>query len=133
MAAPSMSTDGILLERALVAFQPLAVLGSEPDRVLVGHVDARDRGGAVRVHLRRQLARDLDRLHLRGEGTAEHPFNEVLDPLLEVAQNADDSPSLGPRPRLRDGAPLRGLRGVNPRARPNRRVGGREQIGRAHV
>jgi hypothetical protein len=41
------------------------------------------------VHLLRQLARDLDRLHLRGEGTAEHPLDEVLDPLLQVSQNAD--------------------------------------------
>ena len=75
----------LLLERALVALEAFAVLGGEPDRVLVGNVDARHRGGPVSVHLLRQLARDLDRLHLRREGAAEHPFDEVLYPLLKVA------------------------------------------------
>jgi hypothetical protein len=43
------------------------------------------------VHLLGQLAGDLDGLNLRREGTAEHPLDEVLDPLLEVAQDADGS------------------------------------------
>jgi hypothetical protein len=41
------------------------------------------------VHLLGQLAGDLDGLHLRRKGTAEYPFDEVLDPLLEISQNAD--------------------------------------------
>ena len=56
------------------------------------------------VHLLGQLARDLDRLHLRGEGTAEDPFDEVLDPLLKVAQDAHGFGSLA---RARPGLPSR--------------------------
>jgi hypothetical protein len=41
------------------------------------------------VHLLGQLAGDLDGLHLRREGSAEYPLDEVLDPLLQVSQNAD--------------------------------------------
>ncbi len=44
------------------------------------------------VHLLGQLAGDLDRLDLRGERTAERPFDEVLYPLLQVSQNADLGP-----------------------------------------
>jgi len=43
----------------------------------------------MRVHLLRQLARDLDRLDLGGERTAERPLDEVLDPLLQISKNAD--------------------------------------------
>ena len=63
----------LLLERALVALEPLAVLRAEPHRVLVRDVDARDRRRAVGVHLLRELAGDLDRLDLRGEGAAKTP------------------------------------------------------------
>jgi len=49
------------------------------------------------IHLLRQLASELDGLHLRREGAAEHPFDEVLDPLLEVSKNADsEAPLRGP-------------------------------------
>jgi hypothetical protein len=94
----------LLFERALVALEALAVLGAEPDGVLVRHVDASDGRGPVGVHLLRELARDFDRLHLRGEGTREHPFDEVFDPCFEVSKDADgDSPwrvrtRAGPRP-----------------------------------
>jgi hypothetical protein len=43
----------------------------------------------VGVHLLAQLARELDRLDLRREGAAERTLDEVLDPLLQVSQNAD--------------------------------------------
>jgi hypothetical protein len=43
----------------------------------------------VSVHLFRQLAGDLDRLNLRRERAAEDPLDEVLNPLLQVSQNAD--------------------------------------------
>ena len=59
------------------------------DARLVGHVGARDGGRSVGVHLLGELARDLHRLNLRGEGTAEHPLDEVLDALLKVSQDAD--------------------------------------------
>jgi hypothetical protein len=39
----------------------------------------------VGIHLLGQLARYLDRLDLRREGTAEDPLDEVLDPLLKIA------------------------------------------------
>ena len=79
MAAGVLQEVGgeLLLERALVALEALAVLGAEPDRVLVGHVDARDRGGAMRVHLLGELARDLDGLDLRGEGARERALTRL--------------------------------------------------------
>jgi hypothetical protein len=46
------------------------------------------------VHLLRELAGDLDRLDLRGEGSAEDPLDEALDSLLQVSQNADAEGSL---------------------------------------
>ena len=79
----------LLLERALVALELAAVLAGELDRVLVGHVDPRDRRRLVGVHLLRELAGELDRLHLGAEGTAEHPLDEAFDPGFEIAQNAD--------------------------------------------
>ena len=79
----------LLLERALVALERSRSWRREPDRVLVGHVDARDRGGLVGVHLLGELAGELDRLHLGAEGTAEHPLDEAFDPGFKVAQNAD--------------------------------------------
>ena len=75
----------LLRERGLVVLEALVVVGREPDRVLVRHVDARDRGGLVRVHLLRELARDLDRLHAGAEGAAEHAFDEALEAGFEVA------------------------------------------------
>ena len=75
----------LLLERALVAFELGAVLAREVDRVLVGDVDACDRGGLVGVHLLGQLAGEFDRLHLGAEGAAEDPLDEAFDATLEVA------------------------------------------------
>jgi hypothetical protein len=43
----------------------------------------------VGVHLLRELARDLHRLHAGAEGAAENAFYEALYPGFEVAQNAD--------------------------------------------
>src|SRR5918994_125470 len=79
----------LLLQRSLVALEALVVLGREEDRVLVGDVHLRHRGGPVRVHLLGQLASDLDRLDLGAERTAEHALDEALDPGFEIAQNAD--------------------------------------------
>jgi hypothetical protein len=53
----------------LVALELLAVLGGQPDRVLVGRVDPRQRLHLVLVHLLGELARDLDRAHLGLERT----------------------------------------------------------------
>jgi hypothetical protein len=39
----------------------------------------------VGVHLLGELAGELDRLHLRAEGTTEDPLNEAFDPTLKVA------------------------------------------------
>ncbi len=75
----------LLLERALVAFELGAILFGEVDRVLVGDVDAGDRGGLVGVHFLRQFARQFDRLHLGAEGAAEDPLDEAFDPGLQVA------------------------------------------------
>ena len=75
----------LLLERALVALELGAVLLGEEDRVLVGDVDALDRGGLVRVHFLGQFAGQFDRLHLGAEGAAEDPLDEAFDPGLEVA------------------------------------------------
>jgi hypothetical protein len=85
----------LLLQRAFISLQPLTVLGREPDGVLVGHVDAGHGRRAMRIHLLGQLASELDGLHLRREGATEHPFNEVLDPLLEVSKNADPKAPYG--------------------------------------
>jgi hypothetical protein len=60
----------------------------------------------VGVHLLGQLAGDLDRLDLRGEGAREHALDEVLNSCFEVSKDADrDSPWLarmgvGARPGL---------------------------------
>jgi hypothetical protein len=43
----------------------------------------------VGVHLLRELARDLHRLHAGAEGAAENAFDETLNTGFEVAQNAD--------------------------------------------
>jgi hypothetical protein len=43
----------------------------------------------MRVHLLRQLASDLDRLDLGGEGTAEDPLDQALDARFKVSQDAD--------------------------------------------
>src|SRR5438046_127157 len=58
-------------ERALVAAEVLAVRRREVDRVLVRHVDPRDRDGAVVVHLLDELPRELDRLDVSPKRTAE--------------------------------------------------------------
>ena len=83
----------LLLERALIALEPLPVAAREEDRVLVRDVDPLDARGLVGVHFLRQPARQLDRLHLGAEGAAEYPLDEAFDPTLEVAQDADrDAP-----------------------------------------
>jgi hypothetical protein len=58
----------------------------------------------VSVHLLGQLARELDGLHLRREGAAEHALDEVLDPLFQVSQNADAKLPSGFRTRARTGS-----------------------------
>jgi hypothetical protein len=73
---------------ALVAGELLPVGLGEVDRVLVRDVDARDRDRPVLVHLLRQLARELDGLHVRAEGAAEHPLEEAFDLLLDAAEDA---------------------------------------------
>jgi hypothetical protein len=83
----------LLLQRPLIALEARVVLGREVDRVLVRDVHLRHRRRAVGVHLLGELAGDLDRLHLGAEGTAEHPFDEALDPGFEIAEDADDSHS----------------------------------------
>jgi len=82
-------TAQLLGQRGLVVLEALIVVRAEPDRVLVGHVDALNRGGLVRIHLLGELARDLHRLDAGAEGTAEHAFDEALDASFKVAQNAD--------------------------------------------
>jgi hypothetical protein len=74
----------LLLEPVLVALEVLAVVGREPDRVVVGHVGVRDRTGLVVLHLLRQLARDLDRLDLGAERAAEGAADQPLKLRLEV-------------------------------------------------
>ena len=78
----------LALELVLVALELLAVVGREPDRVLVRGVDARQRLDAVLVHLARQLARDLDRAHLGPEGTRERAFDEAGELGFEGSQHA---------------------------------------------
>src|SRR4051812_6883991 len=99
----------LLLERALVALEFAAVLTREEDRVLVGNVDALDRGGLVRVHFLRQFARQFDWLHLRAEGTAEDPLDEAFEHRLEATQSTDGE-ILGIGWPGAKGAPLRGGR-----------------------
>src|SRR6185437_13922584 len=79
----------LLGERGFVVLESLVVVGTEPDGVLVGHVDALHRGRLVSVHLLRELAGDLDRLHAGAEGAREHALDEALDASFKVAQNAD--------------------------------------------
>ena len=79
----------LLCELGLVVLEALLVLGTEPDRVLVGNVDPLHRGGLVRVHLLGELPRDLHRLHAGAEGATEDAFDEALDSGFEVAQDAD--------------------------------------------
>ena len=78
-------TGELLLERALIALEPVAVPAREEDRVLVRDIDALTTGGLVRVHFLGQPAGELDRLHLGAEGAAEDPLDEAFDPTLEVA------------------------------------------------
>ena len=75
-------------ERVLVVPELVAVARREVERVLVRHVDARDRDGLGVVHLLRQLPCQLDRLHVRAEGAAEDALDERLDPVLDAPQDA---------------------------------------------
>ena len=75
-------------QRLLVGREPLAVTRRQEDPVLVGDDRARDREGLVLLHLPRELARDLDRTHLRAEGTAERAFDEAGDLAFEASENA---------------------------------------------
>ena len=79
----------LLGERGLVVLEALVVVGAEPDRVLVGHVDPLDRRRLVGVHLLGELAGDLHRLHAGAEGAAEDALDEALYAGFKVAQNAD--------------------------------------------
>ena len=53
-----------------------------------GHVHPRDRDRAVVVHLLRELARQLDRLDVGAEGTAEDALEQRLDLALDRAEHA---------------------------------------------
>ena len=75
----------LLGQRGLVVLEAAVVVGGQPDRVFVRHVDPRHRGGLVGVHLLRELSRDLDRLHAGAEGAAEHAFDEALYACFKVA------------------------------------------------
>ncbi len=92
VALASGVLDEVLLqladERALVGGELRAVGGREVERVLVRDVDARDRDGAVLVHLLRELARELDGLDVRPEGAPEDPLEEALDLALDCAKDA---------------------------------------------
>ena len=81
------------LERLLVRLELRPVGGREVDRVLVRDVDARDGDGAVVVHLLRELARELDGLDVRLEGTAEHALDERFDLVLDSAENHGGRPA----------------------------------------
>jgi hypothetical protein len=75
-------------EGLLVALELLAVGGREVDGVLVRRVHARDGDDAVVLHLLHELARELDRLHMRAESPAEDSFEQALDLVLDVPQDA---------------------------------------------
>jgi hypothetical protein len=78
----------LLDDLVLDALEVLAVLGRQPDGVLVRHVRPRHRDGLVLVHLARELAGDLERAHLAAEDAAERALDQARQLLLEVAQNA---------------------------------------------
>ena len=75
------------LQGGLVPLELLAVGGREVDRVFVRHVDARHGDRLVVVHLLRELARELHRLHVRPEGTPEDALEERLDLLLDCPED----------------------------------------------
>src|ERR1039458_185062 len=64
-----------------------AVLWREPHRVLIWRVHARDRGGAMLVHLAGELAREFHRAHLRAEQAPESALDEVGDRCLDALQH----------------------------------------------
>ena len=80
-------------ESVLVALELLAVVGREIDRVLVRHVDARDRDVAVVVHLLHELAGELDGLDVRPERTAEDAFEQAFDLRFDGAQDGHEQGS----------------------------------------
>ena len=86
-------------QRVLVARELLAVGGAEVDAVLVRRVDARDGDDSVVLHLLGQLARQLDRLHVRAKGAAEDTFEQAFDLVLDVAEDAHAT-GLCPGPEL---------------------------------
>src|SRR5688572_25133413 len=61
----------LLAERRLVARELLAVLRREEDAVVIRHIDARDGGHLVVLHLLGELVRELDGLDARAEGPPE--------------------------------------------------------------
>ena len=67
--------------------EALAVVGREPDDVLVRDVRARDRDRAVLVHLLGQAAGQLGGPDLGLEDTAERPLHEVGDLALEAPEH----------------------------------------------
>ena len=83
----------LLAQRRLVARELLAVLRREEDAVVVRHVDARDGGHLVVLHLLGELVRELDRLDARPEGAAEGALDKAAELRLEVAQHAHQAPA----------------------------------------
>src|SRR5439155_2158723 len=74
--------DDLMLDARIA----LPVLRREPHGVLVWHVDARNRHGAVGVHLAGQLARQLHRAHLGPEHTPEGALDEACDRCLDALE-----------------------------------------------
>jgi hypothetical protein len=75
-------------QRPLVGGELLPVGARQVDRVLVRHVHAGDRDGAVLVHLLRKLAGELDGLDVGSEGAAEDALEEALDLAFDGTQDA---------------------------------------------
>src|SRR5919109_283603 len=74
----------LLLERALVTRELLAIARRQEDHVLVRDVRARDRDDLALFHLLRELARQLNRLYPRLESPAKGPLDKGLQLRLEV-------------------------------------------------
>ena len=112
-------------EVALVALELLAVVGREPDGVLVGGVGARQRLDLVLLHLARELARDLHRAHLGLEGTRERALDKTGQLGLQVAQNAHRGAFTISRGSRRGSSQASAPAAIAPATRPARRRGAR--------
>ena len=110
--------DHLVLD-ALVAG---AILGREPDRVLVRHVHPRDGDGAVCVHLAGELAGQLHRAHLRAKHAPKGALDEVRDRGLDALEQVHRGDGGAARSGIgrRPSAMLRTL-GQTGRAAPGRR------------